>query len=441
MKTIIVGGGPVGFAAAILMSEFGPVEVYEKQKEIVFRVEESYPIGLNERSFRVLREVGLEDQVREYGAVVNFWRIYSSPNIKVAEIESGTALGTTRGQVTQVLYQKASSIKNVQIHFDHNLVQVDYASKLLSFESSGKVVTRDASDCKVLFCDGVYSKARRDFQAYDPHFKVDTNQWPVVFRNLFFSLDPKSEYFPDSKVHYVFRGCYAAVFSTKPKNSWALAVGVRPDQHFLLSNSPSAENVAQLKDYLKTIVPKEVLNMATENDYESFFTRKVFGGQVVRCSKLQVDEWALFMGDAAHGVLPPAGEGINSGLEDTYVLYKLARETTDHLFSRYEENRTPDIQLLGEYADYLNQDLGRSSNNSSARMLFRIGLSIFGKSPEARLFGVKAVGEPYRDILGDWKRSKDRWLPRLQTLVSWWKPIAVGVSSLVAGAIVLAFLV
>ena len=35
---------------------------------------------------------------------------------------------------------------------------------------------------------------------------------------------------------------------------------------------------------------------------------------------MHVSEFCVLLGDAAHSVLPPTGEGINSGLEDALVL-------------------------------------------------------------------------------------------------------------------------
>ena len=49
----IIGGGPVGFATALLLAKGGYRSiVYESRSDIPNNVEESYPIGVNSRSFK-----------------------------------------------------------------------------------------------------------------------------------------------------------------------------------------------------------------------------------------------------------------------------------------------------------------------------------------------------------------------------------------------------
>ncbi len=66
------------------------------------------------------------------------------------------------------------------------------------------------------------------------------------------------------------------------------------------------------------------------------------------------------MGDAAHSVLPPVGEGINSGLEDTVIL-SMIMDNSNAPFQHYNKTRLPDIIGLGKIADYLNTSNASSS--------------------------------------------------------------------------------
>jgi len=57
----------------------------------------------------------------------------------------------------------------------------------------------------------------------------------------------------------------------------------------------------------------------SDDELRRYFTRKTYRGAIITCNKMNIGEWILLLGDAAHAVLPPTGEGINSGLEDTVV--------------------------------------------------------------------------------------------------------------------------
>ena len=93
--------------------------------------------------------------------------------------------------------------------------------------------------------------------------------------------------------------------------------------------------------------------------------------------KFNVDEWVLYLGDAAHTLFPPEiNEGINAGLEDCEILYKIIDASNKHgqgqgqgplpfhnIFSEYNSHRQKDIQGIVDMSTFLNESY--SSNESS----------------------------------------------------------------------------
>ena len=95
----IVGGGPAGFATALLLSKDGHTStVYESRASVVHDPEESYPIGVNARGMHTLELIdpALAAACRDTGMVINAWQIFGG-KMKVAEQESGVVYGTSRG--------------------------------------------------------------------------------------------------------------------------------------------------------------------------------------------------------------------------------------------------------------------------------------------------------------------------------------------------------
>lgn len=77
---IIIGAGPVGLAAALLLAKrgFQSITVYEGRDSIPVDPEESYPIGINPRALHTLFEIDpqLERRAIREGRIVDSWEIY-----------------------------------------------------------------------------------------------------------------------------------------------------------------------------------------------------------------------------------------------------------------------------------------------------------------------------------------------------------------------------
>jgi hypothetical protein len=155
----------------------------------------------------------------------------------------------------------------------------------------------------------------------DPSFKVETWPWRIHFRNLFTAAEPPAVNL-NRDFHYIFSsaGIYAAVLK---HSQWVFSLAVNgsldPDCEWMLAGAPTADGVNRLKAHVARHCPPAV-GMLNENEYQRFFTRRAFTGQVVRVNRMNLAERIVFLGDAAHAVIPATGEGINSALEDVRVL-------------------------------------------------------------------------------------------------------------------------
>ncbi len=78
-KFSIIGGGPVGLAASILLAKEGySCDVYEGRAEILNDYEQSYPIGINPRALHTLNLISpeLEQEAKSTGIIINAWEIF-----------------------------------------------------------------------------------------------------------------------------------------------------------------------------------------------------------------------------------------------------------------------------------------------------------------------------------------------------------------------------
>jgi kynurenine 3-monooxygenase len=139
----------------------------------------------------------------------------------------------------------------------------------------------------------------------------------------------------------------------------------------LLSNEDSADNVVKLRKLLNDKSGKEVGDLFDDCELKRYFSRRSFRGAVIDCNRLHEGEWIVLLGDAAHSVLPPVGEGINSGLEDTVILSSIINNTT-HPFNHYNTVRMPDIIALSQIAHYLNTSNKSYPPEKISRLIFII---------------------------------------------------------------------
>lgn len=421
---IVIGAGPVGLATALLLAKQGRrVDVYEAAKDLELSDENSYPIGVNPRGQETLRRIdpALRARLRESGEVVEAFNIYAGRR-RVASLESGTLIATTRAFLTRILLETAEHTPEVAIHLDHKLVDVDLDGRSLVFEHGESRVTVAAHDARVVAADGVWSAARRALEHRLPSFSPELGPWGVQFRVAYSAPGASVPELSPAR-HHIFtpKGIYT---STLNNGIWGVAITANdgdPARDLLLSEDASPANIAALREHLAEHAPLAE-PLLRDEDLAAYFTRRAFTGAVIRCDRVAFDEWIVLLGDAAHGVLPPTGEGVNSGLEDAAILAALSASGEDW-FAAYETQRLPDLAALGEYAWTLKENLAsQDPARGAANLILRIldasaaALRLPSAQVEARLFGPKAGRTPYRRAIGPWIRQRRILYPAVSAL-------------------------
>ena len=430
---VIFGAGPVGLAAAAILAKHGhAVDVYEALAEIPRGIESSYPIGINPRALKCLETIDpeLKKDALSRGMLIDAWDIYGGES-RVAHLESKVVHGTSRGDINALLDSYVSRIGKVTIHFGHRITSLE--SSIATFSNGLQI---DLTGKRIIGCDGVNSLIRQSMKSSTAKLTPWTKRFRVLFSppadGLRSDLDPA--------VHYIINGVYCA--TVKDENGlvfWSCVLGVgsdlsQEDQNLLTSNDPSPENITALRGYITRTCPKCLSLFPDNSDFEKFFGRRLFGGSVVEVSSLNEGEEILLMGDACHSVLPPTGEGINSGLEDVSLLNLLLADDCNSktLFADFNSRRIKDVQALGRIAVYLNENLVMKGPEAASRLGFTIGqaigksMCIYGPGYEDLTFGPEAVEmRPYGEIVDMWERRKKILLPCCRCCCypcfpSWW---------------------
>jgi len=134
---------------------------------------------------------------------------------------------------------------------------------------------------------------------------------------------------------------------------------------------------------------------------------------------------SLFPPDAAHSVIPPTGEGFNSGAEDVEVLIDAMHADIGHPFSKYNDRRLPDLHALHELAfDANKSNFGHFGPEKYSRLMttIMVGLAkscgVFSRTWEDLSFGVDASPpKTYQEIVGVWRWQRLILLPLARMIV------------------------
>jgi len=468
---VIIGAGPVGILTALAVAKAtkdpSRVVVYEYRPNLEQRLEESYPIGVSPRGLRALQSVCrlAHDQIRDTGVLVDSWDIYAGAR-QVAEVKSGTTMGHTRFSITDTLYQQAMA-EGIQVKMGYKLSGLDVASKTLTFtlEEGTKEETVDCRTSVVIAADGSSSATRRLLESAadstnDASYAPTRNEripWQMYFRVLV--MDGNDVTAESSSVplkpnsHSIYSGVYIALIGPPGQRQWVVVPSGKlntPDAEwfFLESDNPSTEMMDKLRKYLAEKIPpiQDTEKYFTDSEIKAFFSRRLFTGSLISLAPLnyphnQMDDksnntpskeksWIVFLGDSAHGVFPATGEGLNSGLDDVYVLcqtvlwpaYGDPRATlpkTDIIdLAAYAEERQPDVDALSILAkDILTMTTGTPKMKAMSLMTTILAamarsLRLIGPSEAELRYGPNSDKEllPYREVLR--RHLRDTFVPR-----------------------------
>ena len=348
----VAGGGPVGSLLAILLGRHGyNVNLYEGRPDS--RVTSVYQgksinIALSDRGWRSLQQIGISAAAKAE-ATPMYHRAIHALDGDLSSLpygkEDDAIWSVSRGGINEQLLDIAESEPNINTHFEHRLIDVDFISAEAVFQVQGEREITVKAD--YLFgADGAHSKVRR--LAHDlPRFSYSQTYMPQCYIELNIAANPDGSH-------------------KLEKN----ALHIWPRKDFMLIALPNADGSFTCTLFLNASGDPSFEALRERSAVEAFFESNF--ADAMDCLEQPVDAfmektpsllflvqvfpWSFnrkvgLIGDAAHAIVPFYGQGMNCGFEDCAELNALIQKH-DHdwtqIFPAYENARKPNGDAIAE---------------------------------------------------------------------------------------------
>ncbi|MEO0007446.1 MAG: kynurenine 3-monooxygenase [Bacteroidota bacterium] len=335
---VITGGGLVGMAAAILFSHrFDRILIYEKRSNPLTDQNfsnRSLQLVISARGWRTLDLLGISDKIKAHTLQLKGRYKHEKDGSTHHEpyASDGQAICCIcRETLYRLLTSEVLTLSNTTVFFDTEVTGLDPAARTYCWKNS------EMSDTGLydfmIGSDGVHSIVSRELNGDKGiHRVLESNSyreirianapWATNGFHYWFSEKMMMGSFP------VFEGGYS-LFMVLERQDIDLILG-DTDSAYLQNHFP--EITALIPD-----ARQRFLNAADG----------ILGS--VTCDCWHAGNHTVIIGDAAHGILPFMGQGLNTGLEDLFVLDEYLSKNglkTEKSLSDFAASRRPQSDAI-----------------------------------------------------------------------------------------------
>ena len=338
-RIAIVGGGLAGLAAAIALKTFGiKAEVYETAPQLG---EIGAAVNTSPNANKALIAIGVGDEIAAVGN--------SSPGIYTRNMQSGEFLEFRDRRKTSAKYSApyysfhradlldalAGTIDPTSVHLGHRLTGIEERGDVsaLTF-ANGAQVEADL----VIAADGVRSVVRQALYGDDD----PTYTGQMVWRALLKGSDVPPEVLePTGHIQWVGPGCHLLAYYIRGTDLVNIVTQEDTDK-WVEEGWSTRGDPDEMRRSFPNPEPRleKLLSIVTECSKWGLFTRPL------------TDNWGRgriqLIGDAAHAMLPNAGQGACMAFEDSYILARWLAAESDpaEAFRQFRRIRIPRVHAV-----------------------------------------------------------------------------------------------
>ena len=328
-RVLIAGGGPVGSAAAWLLTLRGiPVTVIEQAEgvQMDYRASTFHPPTLD-----LLEETGITEALLERGLKCPTWQFRDREQGRIAEFDLSALKNDTnypyrlqceQFKLVEWLYGKLEATDSADLLFRHEVVEL-----------------RQTDDDVTLVCD---TPDGRTEISGDWLIAADGGR-SVVRKLLDIGFDGYThpEHFIVAGTEYDFRAHMPDICSvnyTADPREWYVLLEIPDMWRVILPVDPSVDDGDAITD---TYIQNALQNLLPRDDDYPIFVRAIYRVSQRVAAKYRQGR-AFLAGDAAHINNPLGGMGLNGGLQDALSLTDRLAKVWHGALDEYEAQRKPE---------------------------------------------------------------------------------------------------
>ena len=307
----IIGGGLAGLATAQALAAFGlEAEIFERDSSLG---EVGAGINISPQAVKALAAIGLGERL---AAVANVLPGFITRDMHTGEQLEAYDRGVDRARYgaphqtfhrADLMQALASGIDPNRLHLDHRLVALEERASgtLLSFANG---TTREAAI--VIAADGIHSVVRRALYGEDDPSYTGQMVWRALLKG---SEVPSFVMEPHGRVQWLSAGRHFWAYYLRGREVVNIVTQEDTDK-WVEEGWSIPGDPAEMRLSFPNPEPnlKALLDVVTECSKWGLFTRPL------------TEKWGRgriqLIGDAAHAMLPNAGQGACQAFEDAYIL-------------------------------------------------------------------------------------------------------------------------
>lgn len=354
----IAGAGLVGSLMAIYLKKRGyTVTVFERRGDMRKAGTEtgrSINLALSNRGIRALEEVGLADELKKV-AIPMHGRMMHDVQGKLSSFAYGKngqfINSVSRSGLNIVLMNEAERL-GVDFRFDQRVTKVSLENTALSVLSQNQTMdsglrTQDYAFDYIIGADGAFSAVRGAFQFTD-RFDYQQDYIDHGYKELHIPPGAGGTFQLEKNYLHIWpRESFMMIALPNPEGSFTCTL------FFPFEGNPSFDSIRAKADvekfFSETFPDAKTLMPDLLKDFETNPTSSLV---TIKCYPW-VRNKTVLIGDAAHGIVPFFGQGMNAGFEDCRILNDLLNQHKDNwgaVLPAFQRLRKPDTDAIAALA-------------------------------------------------------------------------------------------